>query len=126
MVGISLVAFLCPVHGFAEHGARYGTPWGILQDYGPWIVAALMVGVSGSLGWARVVVRGDAIPYVPPVAEQIAALPVADVRVRGSDQPAATPEELLRAAQAGTAEPAEELLRPGTASISRTDGREAG
>jgi len=52
-------------------------------------------------------------PYVPPVAEQIAALPAEDILLRGSDQPAATTDELLRAAQAGTTHEAVELLRPG-------------
>jgi len=50
-------------------------------------------------------------PYVPPVAEQIAALPADEILVRGSAQPASTAEELLRAAQRGTAEPVEELLK---------------
>jgi hypothetical protein len=48
-------------------------------------------------------------PRVPPVAEQIAALPAEEVLVRGADVPA--PVELLRAAHEHTAVPAEELLR---------------
>ncbi len=51
------------------------------------------------------------IPYVPPVREQIAALPAEDILVRGCDQPTASVNELLRAARAGGTEPAEELLR---------------
>ena len=51
------------------------------------------------------------IPYVPPVAEQTAALPAEDILLRGSDRPAANPAELLRAAHAGMAGPAGELLR---------------
>jgi hypothetical protein len=50
-------------------------------------------------------------PYVPPVAEQIAALPADEVLLRGSDQPEATPGELLRAAREGTETGPEELLR---------------
>jgi len=49
--------------------------------------------------------------YVPPVRDQLAALPAEEILVRGSGQPAATPEELLRAARAGTADAREELLR---------------
>ena len=51
------------------------------------------------------------IPYVPPVAEQVAALPADEVLVRASDEPPATPEELLRAAREGTVTVAEDLLR---------------
>ena len=53
-----------------------------------------------------------AIPYIPPVREQIAALPADEVLLRGSDQPAASPVELLRAAHDGTETEAGELLRP--------------
>lgn len=51
------------------------------------------------------------IEYVPPVREQIAALRAHEILLRGADEPDTTPDELLRAAQAGMAEPAEELLR---------------
>jgi hypothetical protein len=51
------------------------------------------------------------LPYVPPVAEQISALPAEKILVRCSNEPTATPEELLRAAQARAEQPAEELLR---------------
>ena len=50
-------------------------------------------------------------PYVPPVREQIATLPPDEVLLRGSDQPAATPDELLRATQVTQQTTAEELLR---------------
>ena len=40
--------------------------------------------------------------------------------LRGSDKPAATPGELLRAAQAGTETDAGELLRPDNAASSET------
>ena len=49
--------------------------------------------------------------YVPPVHEQISALPADEVLLRGSDVPAAAPTELLRAAREVTAESPEELLR---------------
>lgn len=49
--------------------------------------------------------------YVPPVAEQIGALPAEAILVRGSDEPAALPGEMLRAASAGKETKAEDLLR---------------
>jgi hypothetical protein len=52
--------------------------------------------------------------YVPPVSQQVAALPDEEVLVRGSEQPSTTSDELLRAAQAGAQTQAEELLRAGT------------
>ena len=55
--------------------------------------------------------RMDTLPYVPPVAEQIADLPAEDILVRGSNQPAAASGELLRAAREGAEAEAEELLR---------------
>ena len=54
-----------------------------------------------------------AILYVPPVAIQLAALPAEAILVRGCDQPAAEPSELLRAAREGEATVAEELVRAG-------------
>jgi hypothetical protein len=54
--------------------------------------------------------------YVPPVKEQIEALPAEEVLVRGSDQPAATCDELLRATNEVSQTPAEELLRSGARS----------
>jgi hypothetical protein len=52
--------------------------------------------------------------YVPPVREQLAALPAEEVLVRGSDQPRATSTELLRAITEISQTPSEELLRSGT------------
>ena len=51
------------------------------------------------------------LPHVPPVREPIAELPSDEILLRGSDEPAALPGELLRAAHAREAEPAEDLLR---------------
>ena len=53
------------------------------------------------------------MPYVPPVDEQIAALPAESILLRGSAVPTASPEELLRAARPGTVGASEELLRAG-------------
>jgi len=56
--------------------------------------------------------RAANITYVPPVREQIAVLPAEAILLRSSDQPGATPGELLRAVRAGeTADEAGELLR---------------
>jgi hypothetical protein len=76
-----------------------------------------IIAVSGLIAlragiWAneRIVDLED-VPYVPTVAEQIAALPAEEVLLRSSDQPIPLPEELLRPAHAGAGDMAEELLR---------------
>jgi len=51
------------------------------------------------------------IPYVPPVRDQIAALPAEDVLLRGSGALVQGEYDLLRAAQPQIAAPADELLR---------------
>jgi hypothetical protein len=61
--------------------------------------------------WRRSKHEAETIAYVPPVREQIAALPAEEILVRGSDQPAATPDELLRPARERAETGAEELLR---------------
>jgi hypothetical protein len=53
----------------------------------------------------------NSLEYVPPVAEQIKDLPAEEILVRGSDQPAATRDELLRAANEAQDTGSEELLR---------------
>lgn len=54
----------------------------------------------------------SSVPYVPPVSEQLAALPAEEILLRGSQASPASPQELLR--PAGKQEtPAEELLRAG-------------
>jgi len=60
----------------------------------------------------RISEKRKSIPYVPPVAEQIAALPAENILLRGSNQPATAVGELLRAAKAGSDTEAEELPRP--------------
>ena len=49
--------------------------------------------------------------YVPPVREQIAALPAEEVLLRGADQPVAATEDLVRPVQAVMETDADELLR---------------
>jgi len=92
--------------------------WGAFIDLAsgpaPVVSGLCIAGLSGiflSYSSAR---RLKALPYVPPVAEQIALLPAADILVRGSDQPSAAPDELLRAAREGAAPSNEELLRADT------------
>ena len=51
------------------------------------------------------------IPYVPPVRDQFAALPIDSVLLRGCDQPAAASEHLLRPAHQADDEQTAELLR---------------
>ena len=63
------------------------------------------------------------LSYVPPVRKQIAALPAEEVLLRGSDQPGATPEELLRAAQFGGVLPVEELVRAEQSATGRPQKR---
>lgn len=62
--------------------------------------------------WRSSATAANTLDYVPPVREQIAVLPADEVLLRGSDEPSATPEELLRAAHGGTVEAGEDLLLP--------------
>ena len=91
--------------------------WMINGHFSDWMMV-FQVGIYVALAGVGCLVASGSLmrtaiktPYVLPVAEQIAALPADKILVRCSDQPAATPEELLRAAQVGTVEPSEELLR---------------
>ena len=51
------------------------------------------------------------ITRVPPVAEQISALPAKAILVRASDEPATQPGEMLRAAHSHALIDGEDLLR---------------
>jgi hypothetical protein len=93
--------------------------WPVVRDRH--ITAGMLMPITGSAGLALMslfcvwLLRDEArtkLPYVPPVAEQLAALPAEEVLVRASDEPTATPDELLRAASAGVETQADELLRP--------------
>ena len=78
------------------------------------VTIALSAAVLTTLGAAvyrKAHDEAKVIPFVPPVAEQIANLPADEVLLRGSDQPASVPGELLRAAQEGTEIGPDELLR---------------
>jgi hypothetical protein len=75
------------------------------------VLSWLAVGLVSGFIWRDQVAKSQKIERVPPVAEQIAALPAQEVLLRSSSQSDATPEELLRAASAGAETEAEELLR---------------
>jgi hypothetical protein len=60
-----------------------------------------------------------ALPYVPPVQEHLAALPAEEVLLRGAEQPAAAPEQLLRAAHKGDRTETAELLRAASGGAGR-------
>ena len=80
----------------------------------------LILGIASCMSlmaWRLSAKSAKSIPYVPPVREQIAALPAEAILVRGSDRPSATSEELLRAATSREANPAEELLRAETRNL---------
>ena len=87
---------------------------GDLADISTCVLFLLLSVSLGPLGvklWQLTSKRAKTMPYVPPVADQIAALPAEDILVRGSGQPAAASGELLRAAQVGGTSDATELLR---------------
>ena len=75
------------------------------------LLLTLSAGVLGIWLWRLASLRADTLVYVPPVREQLAALPADEVLLRGSDLPAARPDELLRAAQAGMETAPQVLLR---------------
>ena len=70
--------------------------------------------------WFKSVTKLEAIPYVPPVAEQLAALPANEILVRGSDEPAAAASELVRPAS-DRETVSDELLRPEEANHGESD-----
>ena len=60
----------------------------------------------------RIKLKINKMEYVSPVREQLLQLPADEILVRGADQPAVAPQELLRAAQSQAGDRAEvELLR---------------
>lgn len=85
---------------------------------GPALIGLMVSAVTGYLAYigyqamrtaAR---RSDEIVYVPPVREQVAALPADEVLLRGADQPASGPADLLRVAYTVNATGSDELVRP--------------
>src|SRR4051794_21347038 len=77
----------------------------ILKQSGPWLstwaYAAAMLLFAGAVFCYmtyRTANEAMSIPHVPPVHEQLAAFPPEDILLRGSGEPTAAPDELLRAA----------------------------
>ena len=80
----------------------------------PGILSLASIGTGAVIAgefWRSSVRRSRAIPYVPPVAAQIAALPADEVLVRASGQPPALPAEMLRPVRGESETTADELLR---------------
>ncbi len=107
-LGFGILAMLCALYLVINVITR-GLPG---LDTLP-IVGLFLCGVPALYGrrlWLASEEVIKSLPHVPPVSEQIAALPADEVLLRGSNAPAAAPEELLR--PAGKQEtPAEDLLR---------------
>ncbi len=112
---------LC-ISGFAILGAviclvgLHTSSWTYFEINVPELsIPGLCICVASALGgWAiskSSIKEASAMPYVPPVSEQVAALSDEDILVRGSDQPTAPSGELLRAARKGTETDDAELLR---------------
>jgi hypothetical protein len=81
----------------------------------PCLIATALAGAITYLGAYMMIRANDrviALPVVPAVREQIAALPAEEVLLRGAETPVATPDELLRAAREATASAPHELVRP--------------
>jgi len=80
-----------------------------------WFVVWL--GIFGTLTWLAAkfwqssTAKAKSLPYVPPVSKQIAALPPVEILLRGSNEPATTPGELLRAAHSPAISNGKDLLR---------------
>lgn len=74
----------------------------------------LLVGVAriGADVYVSCGTEAKALPYVPPVSEQIAALSADEVLLRASHTPSAASDDLLKPAQQGAETACEELLRP--------------
>lgn len=83
--------------------------WVVLVMIG---LCGLAVGTAGYFGSWHGKTRGDRVPYVPPVAEQLMALPADEILVRASVVPVAAPEALLRAAHGEPQANAGDLVRP--------------
>src|SRR5205085_193904 len=61
------------------------------------LITLCLLGIAG-FNAAGLFKEAKAIPYVPPVADHLEALPAEEILVRGSDQPVTAPEQLLSAA----------------------------
>lgn len=107
--GILTVIAVIPLAYVFYLGSGVNTPFAVMN-----IAVVMLLGVLTALSVRLFKISDkklDALNYVPPVREQVANLPADEVLLRGSNQPTATPEELLRSAQAGIETDAQELLR---------------
>lgn len=110
-LGLGTTLLLLIASGFAV--LLSGNPYGTAN----WLLGSSVlcgIALSGT-GWFtytcfKAADSVPAVPFVPPVAEQIAALPAEEVLLRGSDSPIALPGELVRAAQAAATASRDELL----------------
>ncbi len=95
--------------------SQNGTPAGMAM--GKLAAAAIFFSFTGApafcglMLWQAAAKKARSIPYVPPVREQIAALPAEQILVRGSEEPDVLPQDMLRAALLESEKPEEELLR---------------
>jgi hypothetical protein len=103
-------------------GYRILSNAGEIADFWSCLLCLLLTVSVGSLSmwlWRLTSGRARTLAYVAPVHEQLAALSADEVLVRASNEPAAGPEELLRAARATAPEPAKELLRAELQTVNR-------
>ena len=111
MFGVLLLVVTAVVVSMARHGLGGSGLW-IYIWAGFACLSLTVLGVFLFYGSVTMSRQASSLLYIPPVAEQIAALPAEAILVRGSDQPSAAPGELLRAARAGEmVDEAGELLR---------------
>jgi hypothetical protein len=116
LICVGLVLFL--VFGFLTLAVGAMTAVSALLNPAIAVLGLVATAIPGSIAYlaGRTILnthnRSMDIPYVPPLAEQLAALPAEDILLRGADQPTATPDELLRAVREGTETESGELLRP--------------
>jgi hypothetical protein len=102
-------AFLGPECEVEDEPCLY--QWPIARPAMIAIPVGVLIGIACCAGSWSVKRKADRIPYVSPVADQLAEIPAQQVLLRGSGQPAAAPDELLRAASAGAENLKEEALR---------------
>ena len=87
--------------------------WASMMFLLPWIVGCIAFQLVCLAGSNKAYTRGKDMRYVPPVRQQNSRLPDKEVLLRGSSEPVAGREELLRAASGRAAETGAELLRAG-------------
>ena len=89
-------------------------PWSMTL---PFVMIPIVIASMGFWMSRAFLGKSRTLPYVPPLAGPVAALPAKDILVRGSDEPKAAPWELLRAAHSDRSAPNQELLRAKSRSV---------